>query len=311
MKNDSSRRFRPRMERLEDREVPALFTAASVSDLIADIDAANLTAEADTITLVAGRTFTLTGVNNTAHGSTGLPVIAATENLTIVGNGDIIERRTTGGTPAFRLFDVAAGATLTLENLTLQGGLALDYGGSAQGGAIYSQGALTLESVTVQNNTAQGSSGYLLQFSGFNMPGGSALGGGLYSNGTLTMAACTIQKNAAIGGQGADSTYVSVPNDPHPFAQYVPASDGGIANGGGLYVGGGVVTITSSSITSNSAQGGAGGQREGHKGQGVGGGIYIAPAATVGLDAFTVDHVKHNRASTSDPNIYGSYDVIL
>ena len=67
---------RPRLsfEVLEDRTVPANFTAGSVSELIAAMDAANLTAEADTITLVAGKTFTLTAVNNTAHGPTGLPV---------------------------------------------------------------------------------------------------------------------------------------------------------------------------------------------------------------------------------------------
>ena len=52
----------------------------------------------------------------------GLPVIAAKDNLTIVGNGDTIERSTAVGTPLFRLLDVASGGSLTLENLTLQGG---------------------------------------------------------------------------------------------------------------------------------------------------------------------------------------------
>src|SRR5262249_14176127 len=115
------------VERLEDRVTPSNFTAASVSDLIADINAANLTAEADTITLVAGTTFSLTS----AYSVDGLPFIAATENLTIIGNGDVIERSTAKGTPAFRLFDVPAGGSLMLENLTLQGGLA------PAGGAVY------------------------------------------------------------------------------------------------------------------------------------------------------------------------------
>jgi hypothetical protein len=59
---------------------------------------------------VAGTAFTLTAVDNTTDGATGLPVIAANDTLTIVGNGDTIQRSTASGIPAFRLFDVASGA---------------------------------------------------------------------------------------------------------------------------------------------------------------------------------------------------------
>src|SRR5262249_41833840 len=159
--------------------VPSNFTASSVSELIADINAANWTGGSNTITLVAGKTFTLTAVDNTTDGATGLPVIAANDNLTILGNGDTIQRGTAQGTPAFRLFDVAVGASLTLENLTLQGGLAVDI--AAKGGAVYNRGALGLHGVTIQNNTVQGSEGFVtggpfgvLVF----FPGGSAFGGG-------------------------------------------------------------------------------------------------------------------------------------
>ena len=104
------RSLRLRLEPLEDRTVPSSFTATSVSDLIADINAANLAGGSNTITLVAGKTFTLTAVDNYTDGATGPPVIAANDNLTIIGNGDTIERSTTNATPAFRLLDVAAGA---------------------------------------------------------------------------------------------------------------------------------------------------------------------------------------------------------
>jgi hypothetical protein len=129
---------RLRLEQLEDRTVPSNFNAATVSDLIADINAANIQGGANTITLVAPTTspFVLTAVDNTTDGATGLPVIAANDSLTIIGNGDMIDRSTAAGTPAFRLFDVASGAALTLENLTLQGGQAYGSGVSAWGGAI-------------------------------------------------------------------------------------------------------------------------------------------------------------------------------
>jgi len=148
----------PRLEQLEGRTVLTSFTAATVSDLIADIHAANQAGGANAITLVAPMPspYVLTAVDNTTDGPTGLPVIAANDNLTIVGNGDVIARSTTAGTPNFRLLNVAAGATFTLQNLTLQGGLALGAGVSAEGGAVYNQGTLDLKGTTVQHNTAQG-----------------------------------------------------------------------------------------------------------------------------------------------------------
>lgn len=107
------RRARLRVELLEDRLVTASFTAATVADLLSDINAANLAGGSNTITLVAGSTFTLTAAaNKPATGADGLPVITANDNLTIVGNGDTIQRSTTTGTPAFRLLEVAPGGLL-------------------------------------------------------------------------------------------------------------------------------------------------------------------------------------------------------
>ena len=69
-----SRSRYPYVERLEGRAVPASYTAASVTDLVAAINAANATAGADTITLAAGKTFTLTAVGQhrrRPHGAAG------------------------------------------------------------------------------------------------------------------------------------------------------------------------------------------------------------------------------------------------
>src|SRR5688572_17769145 len=85
------RAVRLRLERLEERRVLANFTSVDAADLIADIDAANQTPEADTITLVGGTTYTLTAVINANNGATGLPTIAAGGDLTVVGHGATIE----------------------------------------------------------------------------------------------------------------------------------------------------------------------------------------------------------------------------
>src|SRR5262245_38316079 len=152
MSSTTGRRVRLGLEPLECREVPASFTAATVPELIAGINAANATPEADTISLAAGKTFTLTAVNNSTYGDNGLPVITPGEDLTVVGNGATVERSRAKGTPAFRLLNVDVGASLALQGLTLQGGLAVGVPG--RGGAVLSQGTLILDGVTVQNNVA-------------------------------------------------------------------------------------------------------------------------------------------------------------
>src|SRR5262245_43430876 len=233
---------RLRLERFEDKTVPASFTAATVSELIADINAANQTTEADTITLAARSKFTLTTVDNATDGANGLPVIAGGEDLTIVGNGDVIERSAAkaAGTPAFRLFDVAAGATFTIQNATLQGGVATgnglspSNGGTSAGGAIFNQGTLTLTRVTLQNNAARGADAFNFGI-GF-YPATSGLGGGLYSTGSMNLTGCTVQYNLAVGGLG------------------YPTSPG---EGGGVYATGSV-TLKNCVIQKNSATGALG-----------------------------------------------------
>jgi hypothetical protein len=235
-------------------------------------------------------------VNNTTDGATGLPVIAPNDNLTIIGNGDAIQRSTAAGTPAFRLLDVASGASLTLDYLTLEGGLAFGAGAAAEGGAVYSQGSLDLNGVTVQNNTAQGQNG-----SGW-AAGASAAGGGIYSGGVLTLDdGTTVRNNHAIGGRGG-TFFIRGRGD--------RGRPGGNGLGGGVCVGGGTASLTGATITSNAAVAGQGGfawMGSGRPGLGEGGGLYIDPAALVCLDAFTQAHMTNNTASTQDPNIHGPW----
>jgi hypothetical protein len=197
------------VEALEERVVMNSYTAATTADLIADIGLANAAGGANTITLSAAPSshYTLTAVNNSTDGATGLPVIAANDNLTIVGNGDTIERSVAAGTPAFRLFDVAAGATLTLNSLTLQGGLAQGTGVAAQGGAFYSAGRLTLTNSTVSHNVAGQGGGIYNAAGTFTISDSTVAdneaslgGGGIFNAGTLTVTACTIAANSSTSG---------------------------------------------------------------------------------------------------------------
>src|SRR4051812_40668751 len=246
------------MEQLETRQLLTAFTAASVADLIADINAANAAGGSNTITLAPGTTFNLSAVDNQINpgGGNGLPVIAAGDDLAIIGNGDVIQRSTARGTPEFRLFNMDAGASLALNNLTLSGGVGRFYGG-----AVRNIGTLSLKGVTVQNCSANGWS--------------QVTGGGIFSNGTLTIADSTFQNNQALGDNGV--LYGFVP-------EY-----GGSAYGGGLYVAGGNATVTNSTFISNVARGGNGEDAYSTKhsvfplsgpgapgGDGYGGGIYAA-----------------------------------
>jgi hypothetical protein len=257
------RRTRLACEELEGRTVPSNFTAATVSDLIADINAANTAGGSNTIALVAGKTFTLTTAmsNNSSGvaGYNGLPVILANDNLTIQGNGDMILRSATA--PAFRLLAVAPGAALTLENLTLKGGLAgagsYDIGPGpdtgAAGGAIYSAGALTLSGVTVTGNSAVGWVYLGGDYGGWGQPGE---GGGIYSEGSLALEAGTvITNNSAVG------------------------FNNGIGRGGGVYVAG-IASLTGVTLSYNTAKGGDYGQAGGWGGSGEGGALFVTYGGT-------------------------------
>jgi hypothetical protein len=338
-----SRRRRPRrgrpdygppVEALECRTLLTAYAAATAAQLVADINAANTNGGTNTITLTAPMTspYILTGVNNTADGPNGLPQIAKKDNLTIIGNGDTIERSTAAGTPAFRLFDVASGASLTLQNITLQNGFAQGAGAAADGGAIYNQGSLTLIGAILQDNAAEGTngaSGLVTSGTSTRIPksingqaGGNAVGGAIWSSGSVTLEGGTIlQNNEALGGQGgAAGAYFT------PLGSFAGSGGaGGSGFGGGLYEAGGSVNIVSASLVGNTGAGGTGGAGfettgwnwvnrsvpSGLGGTGAGGGLYVAAGT---LNATTL-LVQANQAlggtggATNDGSTDGSVEV--
>ena len=50
---------------------------------------------------------------------------------------------------------------------------------------------------------------------------------------------------------------------------------------------------------------GVGSAPDGAKGTGLGGGIFIAPAAVASLDPFTLNHIRNSHATTADDTISG------
>jgi hypothetical protein len=275
------------VERLEGRALFASYAASTVSELISRINTSNNSAQADTITLAAGATFSLTAADNAANGPTGLPVISALGGgLTIIGNGATIEPDVNAY--GFRLFDVAVRASLTLTNMTLQGGVAYGVSNETHGGAIHNQGALTLQGVTLQNNSTIGPGGYYT-WGNQLVAAGPGMGGAVYSSGSLTMTGCVVRNNQAVGGWGASHVTIP-PADPGNFpSTQLPATPGSDGFGGGVYIAGGSASISNTTFSSNTAQGGhgGGGFTVADGGNGYGGGLYAA-GGTVTLRNSTV-----------------------
>lgn len=184
------------------------------------------------------------------YGPNALPAIAS--DITIEGNGAVIERADNEGIPPFRFFYVGAdplnpntldytspgAGHLTLRNLTLKNGLAKggDSGkggaGAGMGGAVFSQGSVALEAVTMVGNTALGGSAVLASgYAGAGLGGenatgntGTGFGGGFSGIGALG-------GNGGSNGRGAGGAGFGLTEN-----------GGNAADGGG--VGGGVNTGT-------------------------------------------------------------------
>gem|GEM_PF-2757821 len=259
------------LEALEERML--LSNPASTADLIAAINSANSSGTLTNITLKAGVLFGFSSSDNSTDGGNALPII--TGNIVITGNGDMLTRSVS--TP-FRLFEVASGATLNLQDMTLQNGLAHGTGTAAEGGAILSSGTLKLNGVAVQSNVAQGSN----SVGGGN--GASASGGGLYvAGGSLSLINGTvIANNRALAGNGANG------------GSGADGSTGGFAFGGGVYVASASsVALSDVTISTNFANGGNGGNggsggAGGQAGWGQGGGMYVAASSNFTLSNDTL-----------------------
>ncbi len=143
-------------------ECPDLFqfgpySVSNAGQLVAAVEAANALDGTDTINLI--QDITLSERNNLNAGANGLPIV--TEALIVNGNGRTLSRAEDA--PALRFFTVidygGNGVSLTLNNLTLTGGLINATGTNASirsGGAVYAEDAdITINNSSFVNNTAR------------------------------------------------------------------------------------------------------------------------------------------------------------
>lgn len=150
-------------------------TAAGGPGSLADaINQANSNSGAHIITLLTNAVFGYTTPDNFWYGPNALPAIAS--DITIEGNGSVLIRTTTNrlrffyvgadpNNPATSSYNSPGAGKVTLRHLTLTNGLALGGigggGGAGMGGAIFNQGILVLDSVTLVGNAAVGGKGGL------------------------------------------------------------------------------------------------------------------------------------------------------
>jgi len=178
---------------------------------------------------------TLTTVNNSTLGRTGLPVVSSA--ITIEGNNQTISRQS--GSTAFRIMAIVSGGNLTLNSATISGGSALPSPGPiiSYGGGIVSDAAV----LQVNNSTISGNYAY-------------ARGGGIWArSSTVTIASSAISNNSARSYGGAINT---LGNSLAITNSTISGNSAG-SRGGGINVGG-VATITNSTISGNSAPQGGG-----------------------------------------------------
>jgi hypothetical protein len=203
---------------------------------------------------------------------------------------------------------VGSGGSLTLENLTLQGGYVGGPGAAAEGGGIFSSGTLNLSGVTVKSNAAVGSNG-INASKGDGGMGANAYGGGLYvAGGSVTLNNDILSSNSALGGNGGrggpgGNNHVAAGN----------GGAGGAAAGGGLCVAGGSFSLSNDTFTGNRVIGGLGGGagngtelgtggNGGADGAGTGGGLYVATAGSLTLSN---DTFSSNEAAAGSSGGFG------
>ena len=187
--------------------------------------------------------------------------LSITSNISIIKSGASVIA--VSGNNASRVFNIAAGATVTIDNLSIVNGK-----GEGSGGGVLNAGTLNLSNSIVSGNTAI--------YTGTSS--GNADGGGISNSGTLNIQTATITNNTASvtnlgtasGGGISNTGTAAVVNSSVISNNSIGKPD---ARGGGIS-NTGMFTLSNSTVGNNSASSSSANSN------GQGGGIYnAAPGA--------------------------------
>lgn len=204
--------------------------------------------------------------------------LLVSKNLSIDGGSGVTVTRAEGS-PNFRIFNVAAGTSVSMRDLTISNGRSTDNSGGA-GGGIRNSGTLTLADTTISNNQCVGSDGS---------------GCGVRNNGgaVLTLSNSTVANNAST--VSASTAGVGISNSGQLFLDHASVNDntlspGGAVFGAGIYSVGGSVELVDSRIANHLCTGT----------QVVGCGVYSSGSLLIRRST-----VSGNRARSSGANLGG------
>jgi hypothetical protein len=279
--------WRPRLEILEDRTVPSTIPVTKLGDDVTQQGTlrwavANVQS-GDTISIDAGLPHK--GAIVLTQGE-----LLLTTNLTILTEGPDPETisgdgRSLGGVQS-RVFEVAAGAQVTLSNIALTGGdgVANNPSGNSSydhaGGAIINFGTLTVSNCKLSGNAVIGVAGYFR----------SGCGGGIDNEKMLTVNNSTLSDNFA-GGLGGGICNITSLQISGSTLEHNAAGYGGFGDGGGIYNNSfGMAQVNDCTLTDNSA--GA-----------YGGGLFNEGAGTLTVSNCTL---SDNTAGLLGGGIYNS-----
>jgi hypothetical protein len=218
-----------------------------------------------TITLPAG-TFTLNTVGGAGEdlAAAGDLDVPAGVSVTITGAGadqTIIQAASAPGTAEDRVFDVAPGGSLTVQDATIRHGRPMGSGDDTSGGGIENGGSLRLERVSVSNNVAQ-NAGAILHRGGGEMTviesalvnnTAASFGGAIEAGAPFHLTNVTISGNTASNGGAIrtfdDGTEATTLNSVTIAFNRTTGTSSGVISHGGLAP----FKVTNSIIGDNSA----------------------------------------------------------
>ncbi|MGI9074704.1 MAG: hypothetical protein ACR2JB_26085, partial [Bryobacteraceae bacterium] len=232
--------------------------------------------------------------------------------ITVNGYGATIARSQVSGTPPFRIFAVTSGGNLTLNVVTVKGGLAANGClGDDLGSCVSKAGGLSVEaggklalnhSVVTENRSTVSTAGGV---------GGFSRGGGIDNSGIVILNNSLVSKNVASSGtedgraqgggisnSGQLTLWCSTVT--HNTAAEDSGLDGAFADGGGIFSAAGRLIMRRSMVSYNTVSSNAPGA------QAIAGGIEVGVGSTASL-AYNV--IRNNTATATGVAVAGGIHV--